>query len=156
MIQQPSYRATFADTQIGLAGWQCNTNLIEYAHHAGSFRNTTVLGAVTGLELHLGIIDDPVKGRQEAFSKQIRDRTWGWLTDDFMTRFNKDAGVLITMTRWHIDDVSGRFIDHFPEAKVLRYPAIAEENGEFRQAGEALSNALGPKRWRPMTNRRRP
>jgi hypothetical protein len=103
------------------------------------------LGAVTGLELHLGVIDDPVKGRAEAFSKTIRDRTWGWFTDDFMTRFNKDAGLLTIATRWHVDDLLGRLIDHFPDVKVLRYPAIAEEDDEFRKAGEALFPE-----WKPL------
>jgi hypothetical protein len=28
------------------------------------FRNTTVSGQINGLELHLGVIDDPIKGRE--------------------------------------------------------------------------------------------
>jgi hypothetical protein len=41
MLKQPRYAIAFADTKIGLPGWQCNANLIEYANHVGSFRNTT-------------------------------------------------------------------------------------------------------------------
>jgi predicted phage terminase large subunit-like protein len=144
MIQQPSYRATFADTQIGLAGWQCNTNLIEYAHHAGSFRNTTVLGAITGLQLDLGVIDDPVKGRQQVSSRAMRDRTWDWFTDDFLSRFSNRAGLLVIMTRWHIEDLLGRALEKFADIKVLRYPAIAEGNEPHRRKGEALFPELKP------------
>jgi hypothetical protein len=53
-----------------------------------------------------------VKGRQEAFSKTVRDRTWSWFIDDFRTRFNKDAGLLAIGTRWHVDDVLGRDVPH--------------------------------------------
>jgi hypothetical protein len=42
------------------------------------------------------------------------------------------------MTRWHLDDPVGRFIERFPGAKVLRYPAIAEEDEQYRFKGEAL------------------
>ena len=42
------------------------------------------------------------------------------------------------MTRWHLDDPVGRFIERFPDAKILRYPAIAEEDEKNRRKGEAL------------------
>jgi hypothetical protein len=54
--------------------------------------------------LNIGVVDDPVKGRAEAQSKVVRDRTWAWLVDDFMTRFAADSGLLMIGTRWHIDD----------------------------------------------------
>jgi hypothetical protein len=59
----PQFRSSFPDTRVGEHGWQFNTNLIEYAGRSGSFRNTTIGGAINGMELHLGVIDDPVKGR---------------------------------------------------------------------------------------------
>jgi hypothetical protein len=126
MLKQPRYAIAFAGTKIGLPGWQCNANLIEYANHVGSFRNTTVQGAVTGLQLNLGVIDDPVKGRQEINLRSNRDRIWNWFTDDFCTRFAADAGLLVIMTRWHVDDLLGRALKKFSDFKVLRYPAIAE------------------------------
>jgi predicted phage terminase large subunit-like protein len=42
------------------------------------------------------------------------------------------------MTRWHLDDPIGRFTERFPDARILRYPAIAEEDEENRRKGEAL------------------
>jgi hypothetical protein len=92
-------------------------------NHRGSFRNTTVEGQITGHGLDIGIIDDPIKGRAEAMSKAVRDKIWDWFTDDFVTRFSDSAGLLMIMTRWHVDDAVGRFIKRFPEAKILRYPA---------------------------------
>jgi predicted phage terminase large subunit-like protein len=42
------------------------------------------------------------------------------------------------MTRWHLDDPVGRLAERFPEAKILRYPAAAEEDEKNRHKGEAL------------------
>lgn len=106
------------------------TDFFELADFRGSFRYSTALGAMTGLELHVGVIDDVIKGRQEAFSKTVRDRTWGWFVDDFLTRFNKDAGLLAIGTRWHVDDMLGGLIEKYPDAKVLRYQAIADDTGQ--------------------------
>jgi predicted phage terminase large subunit-like protein len=122
-------------------GYRRNTSLIEYPGFNGSFRNTTVRGAVTGEGLDLGFIDDPLKGREEASSAGIRDKTWDWFTDDFFTRFSEKAGLLFVMTRWHIDDPLGRMEalkEDFPELKLVRYPAIAETDEPHRKAGEAL------------------
>lgn len=108
----------------------------------GSFRNTTVNGQVTGMGLHLGIIDDPVKGRKEASSTTVREATWSWFTDDFFTRFAETAGLVMIMTRWNIDDPVGRFIEHYPNVKVLNYPALGRIKGgewiEDDEHGEPL------------------
>ena len=103
------------------------SELLEYAGTEGYFRNTTVLGAITGESLDLGIIDDPIKGREAANSKNQRDKVWDWFTDDFFTRFSDDAGLLAILTRWHIDDPIGRLIEKNPRVKVLKYPAVADE-----------------------------
>ena len=144
-IKSPVYADIFK-TRIDQPGWQCNNNLIEYVGHTGSFRNTTVNGPINGFGLDLGVVDDPVKGRAEANSKITRDKTWNWFVDDFFNRFAANAGLLIIMTRWSVDDMLGRFLERFPDARVLRYPAIAEEDevhtyeGKpvYRRKGEAL------------------
>jgi predicted phage terminase large subunit-like protein len=120
------------------SGWQRNSNLLEYVGYGGSFRNTTVEGQITGQALDIGLVDDPIKGRAEANNKAVRDKTWGWFTDDFFTRFSDSAGLLMIMTRWHLDDPVGRFIERFPEAKILCYPAVAEKDEKHRRKGEAL------------------
>jgi predicted phage terminase large subunit-like protein len=109
-----------------------NSQIVEFASDfnddtkRGYFRNTTVLGAITGEGLDIGVIDDPIKGRAEASSLVTRNKTWDWLTDDFMTRFSDHAGLLMIMTRWHLDDPAGRLIEQYPGVRSLRYPAIAE------------------------------
>ena len=126
--------------RLGESGsrWVRNSNTLEYPYHGGSFYNTTVGGQITGKGLDLELVDDPVKGRAEATSKTVRDKLWQWFTDDFLTRFSNSAGLLMIMTRWHLDDPVGRLIERFPDAKIFRYSAIAEEDERNRSKGEAL------------------
>ena len=104
--------------------WARNSSFIEWVGKKGSFRNVTVEGQVSGKTLDLGIIDDPVKGRKEAQSKLQRDNIWAWLMDDFFNRFSENAGLIITMTRWHLDDPVGRFLELYPETIVIKFPAL--------------------------------
>jgi hypothetical protein len=122
---------------------------VDYVDYKGSFRVTTVNGQITGHGLDIGVVDDPIKGRAEASSKTIRDKTWNWLVDDFFSRFADHAGLLMIMTRWHVDDPVGRWLERFPETKVLRYAAVAEADDwsvrkGYRKPGEALFKELKP------------
>ena len=65
-----TFKRIFPGTRISEASdrWKRNESLIEYVNRGGSFRNTTVAGQINGQELHLGVIDDPLKGRAEAHS----------------------------------------------------------------------------------------
>jgi len=127
-----NYRIAFPSTTInrsnvvtGVGRAKRNSSFLEFVGRKGSFRNTTVNGQITGKGLDFGLIDDPIKGRAEASSNVQRDKAWNWFMDDFFTRFSDEAGMILTATRWHVDDPTGRFILKFPEAIVLRYPAIS-------------------------------
>jgi predicted phage terminase large subunit-like protein len=117
-----------------------NHEVLEFVGHEGYFRNTTVLGSITGEALDLSVIDDPIKGRAEASSDVTRDKTWNWLTDDVLSRFSENAGLIMIMTRWHVDDPAGRLIDHFGTKRItqVRYPAIAEVREQYRDPGDPL------------------
>jgi predicted phage terminase large subunit-like protein len=117
---------------------QRNREMLEYVDQEGYFRNTTVQGSITGESLDLGVIDDPIKGREAANSETTRNKTWEWFTDDFFTRFSEDAGFLMILTRWHVDDPAARLIAEDKSVKVLKYKAIAEVDEEHRLAGEPL------------------
>jgi hypothetical protein len=153
ILELPIYRKVWWNTRLASAEnegrWQRNTSVCEYVGYKGSFRVTTVNGQITGHGLDIGVVDDPIKGRAEASSKTIRDKTWNWLVDDFFSRFADHAGLLMIMTRWHVDDPVGRWIERFPETKVLRYQAVADANdwsvrAGKRKAGEALFSELKP------------
>lgn len=105
--------------------------------------------ALTGRGFHLGIIDDPFKDGEEAESQLIRDKRWDWFTKVFLTRqMTVGSSIIITLTRWHEDDIVGRLTDktnqHYDaeEAarwKIINFPFFAEENDPLkRQPGEVL------------------
>jgi predicted phage terminase large subunit-like protein len=136
MLDNDRYRMLFPKTKLAKRGetWQRNASILEFAGHSGSFRNVTVEGAINGMELHLGVIDDPHKGRNEAISKTNRDRVWNWFTDDWMARFAENSALMVIATRWHIDDLIGRYQQHEPNIKIVSYPAIAEKDEFWHNA----------------------
>jgi hypothetical protein len=69
------YHHIFPNLMIGGigTGYQCNTSLIEYVGGPGSFRNTTVNGGITGMEQHLGVLDDFVKGRARTANYSVTE-----------------------------------------------------------------------------------
>lgn len=118
---------------------QVNRSKIEFLGTDGSFRNTTIGGGITGEPLDVGIIDDPLKGREQANSPTIREKVWNWFTDDFSTRFSEYSGLLIVMTRWHLDDLVGRFLEQNPgNVSVVTYQAVAEADEDYREGGQPL------------------
>lgn len=105
-------------------------------------------GALTGRGAHLMLIDDLYKDHEEARSQTIRDQAWNWFTKVAMTRRMGQKLVVITLTRWHSDDIVGRLTDpenpnyNAVEAakwKIIRLPAIAEDDDPLGRApGEVL------------------
>jgi predicted phage terminase large subunit-like protein len=147
LFDSPKYQRVFPETRISPFGTQAseagiairNRELLEIAGRDGFFRNTTVLGSVTGESSDLGIIDDAVKGRAEANSATSRGSTFEWLINDFSTRFSEEAGLLIVMTRWHLDDIVGRLREQLGDRmEVVNYPALAVEDEKYRKAGDPL------------------
>ena len=114
----------------------------------GGLKAVGVGAAITGRGGHL-LIDDPVKGAAEAASLLYREAQWRWYTGNARTRVPPGGGVLITLTRWHEDDIVGRLLKQAaddPEADqwdVICFPAIATSDEEHRKEGEALH----PERW---------
>jgi hypothetical protein len=76
----------------------------------GRFWSDGVGGAMTGKGFNLGIIDDPLKNREEAESETIRQKIWDWYTSTWYTRQEPSAAIILVMTRWQSDDLAGRLL----------------------------------------------
>ncbi|UOF76723.1 large subunit terminase [Caudoviricetes sp.] len=127
ILSSPRYKLVFPNVQ--LTGQQ--TMEFFEVNEKGCFRQTTVNGSITGEGLDIGGIDDIIKGRNKANSITTRETTWRWLTDDYMSRFSDHGGMILTATRWHLDDPSGRLAAHEPSLKTLKYPAIKDGKALF-------------------------
>lgn len=154
IMEGPAYRRIFPETRLSGAtgrsrdGWAVRTgNYFEVVGKTGYYRSAGVGGSITGYGADLAIVDDYCKNQVDADSQVVRDRTWDWFGSTFMTRLERDAGVLITATRWHDDDLVGRLLNLAAKDSaadqwtVLNLPALAEappSGLDPRQPGEAL------------------
>lgn len=86
----------------------------ELVGHDGVMVTAGVGGGLTGKGAHFLIIDDPVKNAEEAQSENVREAHWDWWRSTVRTRLQKDACVILVMTRWHEDDLAGRMIANDP------------------------------------------
>lgn len=69
-----------------------------------------LLGSITSARCDLGIIDDPVSGREDADSETMRRKTLAAYEDDFLTRLKPNASIILMQTRWHKDDLAGSIL----------------------------------------------
>ncbi len=109
----------------------------------GGVKAVGVGAGVTGFGADLIIIDDPIKSRAEAESKNNRDRIAEWFNDDIHTRLEPGGAIILIQTRWHEDDLAGRLLkeaeDGGEQWTVVKLPALAEADDPLeREEGEAL------------------
>jgi len=101
--------------------------------HTGSFKSSGVGGSFTGRGANLILIDDPIKNREDADSFTTRENIWKFYASTLRTRLEGVGSILITMTRWHDDDLAGRLLklaQSDPNADqwtVVDLPAIRED-----------------------------
>src|SRR5690606_65342 len=69
-----------------------------------------LLSGITGNRADLVVVDDPVKGRQDAESEVIRKRTIEAFDDDVRTRLKPGGSIIIIQTRWHEEDLAGSIL----------------------------------------------
>lgn len=140
IITGTPYQALFPNTRLNeknvrtdaQGSYLRNSELFEIVGYRGTYRSVGRGGGVTGMGGDYIIVDDPIKDREEADSERIRDTTWDWYTDVLRTRAEENACILLTVTRWHLDDLVGRLLElqrNDPNADqwvVLVYPAEAD------------------------------
>ena len=158
VIDSKVYKEIFPETKIHPSGVKYTVGVRNSTEHQivgrkGKYRGQGVGGSFTGKGAGVIIIDDPIKGREIADSVAFRERLWNFYNNDLFSRLetNLKTGrlgqVLITQTRWHEDDLSGRLIELMNKDKsavqwdILNYPAIRSDLDDVtdkRKIGEAL------------------
>lgn len=66
--------------------------------------------SMTGRGAHVLNIDDPVKDRASAASELQRKTTWDWYRSVAYTRLQPGAAIVLTLTRWHEEDLAGQLL----------------------------------------------
>ena len=161
LLREPVYKNVFEKSRLdkdsqSIESWQTT--------QGGGYVAAGVGGGITGKGANVLVIDDPVKNREDAESDNNRAATWDWYTSTAYTRLSPGGGILVILTRWHDDDLAGRLLKQAEEGadqwEVIRYPAIAEIDENFRKQGESLHperynvdaleqirKAIGPRDW---------
>jgi predicted phage terminase large subunit-like protein len=112
-----------------------------------------ILSGITGNRADLLVIDDPVKGRQEADSETIRERTKAEYEDSLRTRLKPGGRIVLIQTRWHEDDLAGSIL---PEGYDGESGPIVCRDGETwevlclpaeARANDPLGRAPGEMLW---------
>lgn len=78
--------------------------------NGSDYRGVGIGAAVTGFRADWLFLDDPIKGREEADSEIIRNKAWGAINDELLTRLKPGGKVFVSLTRWHEDDPAGRIL----------------------------------------------
>ena len=157
IMDSKEYQSVFPETKLNAknvataahGGPLRNSSLFEVVGHLGGYQCAGVGGGITGMGADFAIIDDPIKNKEDANSEIYRDKVWEWYVSTFYTRLEGvDASILITLTRWHEDDLGGRLLKlarEDPTADqwdVFSVPAIREpfddDPRDPREVGEAL------------------
>lgn len=78
--------------------------------NASEYMATGIGGSVTGSRANLLIIDDPIRGRQDAESVIKRLRLIDSYQDDLKTRLKPNGSIIIIQTRWAKNDLAGHIL----------------------------------------------
>lgn len=125
-----------------------------------------LLSGLTGNRAALGILDDAIRGREQAESETIRKKTWDAYIDDFCSRLIPGAPQIMILTRWHQDDPAGRILPEDWDGEsgvfngrdgriwhVICLPAIADRLDD--PLGRKIGETLWPEwfsldHWKPF------
>jgi len=155
IMSAPEYGVLFPGTRLaeGRDPEKRTQGQFDVVGNTGYYIAVGIMGAMTGKTSDIGIVDDPIKNREEAESETYRDKVWEQYKSAFATRqFGSRGAIIVCLTRWHEDDLAGRLLKLAAENQdadqweILSLPAIAETErpGDPRKPGEALWHAKYP------------
>jgi len=125
IIDSPDYKQIFGDVKLredskAKGRWETN--------HGGEYYAAGVGASITGRGADLLIIDDP-HTEQDSMSDSAMERAYDWYTSGPRQRLQPGRSILVVMTRWAEDDLTGRLLKAQTEPKAdtwkqVSFPAI--------------------------------
>jgi hypothetical protein len=110
---------------------------------AGGLYSVGIGGALTGRPADVLLVDDPLKGREQADSDTVREAMHDWWSSVARTRPAPGSPMVITQTRWHEDDLAGRLVEQGWPWSTSRAGRRADRGRVAPRAGEWLVSARG-------------
>jgi len=106
------YNEIFPGTRIKEGNASYQKWALEGQHF--NYLGAGVGGSITSKGGTVLIIDDPVKGAEEALNENHLNKLWLWYTSTFLSRVSAEHGEpleILNMTRWAKKDLCGRLLD---------------------------------------------
>jgi predicted phage terminase large subunit-like protein len=159
LVQSEEYARIFPDVALrqdskSAGRWATNKN--------GEYFAIGVGGTMTGKGADLMIIDDPHSEQEAALAvgnPEVFNSVYEWYTSGPRQRLQPNGAIVIVMTRWSKNDLTGRALKNAGELgkdeewEVIELPAIMPSGKplwpEFWSLGEltALRDELPPSKW---------
>lgn len=126
------------------------------AKQSWSYLATSPGGSATGKGTDYLIIDDIIKGIEDATNEHTLAKHWRWFTQQMISRVERGGKIIIIMTRWHSKDLAGRVIEEMPSMgyrlKIIAKKALVNEETQEMLCQNILSyedyqkkkSAMGP------------
>ena len=148
-IQDEDYNRIFTDCTLSK-----DSSSVRRFHTTGSgvYYAVGAGGAITGRGAHLLLIDDPIKGREDADSDAMRSNLIDWYRSTAYSRLMPGGSIILIQTRWHEDDLAGwilRETSHEPW-EVIELPAVLDE-----KASKILKRPKGQALWPEAYDKKR-
>jgi phage terminase large subunit-like protein len=137
ILKSKAYSEVFPETALRIddrsaESWHTTKN--------GGFMAAGMQGGITGKGANVAIIDDPLKGQEEADSMTAREKLFMTYSAVVRTRLAPGGGILVIQTHWNDDDLAGRLqkqtedvlnkkegYEHIVPFEIVKFPAIAEK-----------------------------
>ena len=121
LIDSPEYKQIFGDVKLredskAKGRWETN--------QGGEYFAAGVGGSITGRGADLLIIDDP-HTEQDSLSDSAMERTYDWYLSGPRQRLQPGGSIVLVMTRWAQDDLTGRLIKAETEPKADKWEKIS-------------------------------
>ena len=127
LMNESEYRSIFPDSELradsqAAGRWETN--------HGGEYFAAGVGGSITGRGADLLIIDDP-HTEQDSLSDTAMERAFDWYSSGPRQRLQPGGSIVVVMTRWAQDDLTGRLIKAQKDPKAdtwhqISFPAILD------------------------------
>jgi len=152
IIDSPAYQRLFPGTQlfgqnvrtVSRSGtWLKNSETFEVVGRGGVYESRGVGQAIAGYGADYLIMDDVFRKIQTAYSPTERQTIDDWYLGDVFPRLEQGGRILMTMTRYHRDDLIGRRLleDEAGRWTVVNFEAVRTDEPNVddpRQPDEAL------------------
>lgn len=107
------YSDIFPETQIKRGDAAANLWGLVGGHY--NYLATSPTGTATGFGADYIIIDDLIKSSLEANNANVLQAHWDWFTNTMLSRLESGGKIILIMTRWHSQDLSGRALEELPK-----------------------------------------